>query len=195
MRPSLPTTWPRWPASRAGGLVLSALAYSALTLALAPFFDEEETLNVSFIYLLRTVPLVTDSSGAKRTVKVLRVRTLGQSELNRVVPNGHLAGILLQRAHQVTPQDTLISMAGAEGSYLLETMTNFVCDRVSNGQFPHDVRFRDGRSATPVRETKSAVRGSSVDRAQQPLRRHRRRPTLPHRRGAAQPQREPADGV
>ena len=82
---------------------------------------------------------VIDSSGAKRTVKVLRVRTLGQSELSRVVPNGHLAGILLQRAHEVTPQDTLISMAGAEGSYLLETMTNFVCDRVSNGQFPHDV--------------------------------------------------------
>jgi hypothetical protein len=56
-----------------------------------------------------------DSSGAKCTVKVLRIRTLGQSELNRVVPNGHLAGILLQRAHEVIPQDTLISMAGAEG--------------------------------------------------------------------------------
>ena len=82
---------------------------------------------------------VVDADGVPRTVKALRVRTLGQSELCRVVPNGHLAGILLQRAHEVTPRDTLISMAGAEGSYLLETLTNFVCDRVSNGQFPHDV--------------------------------------------------------
>ena len=40
-----------------------------------------------------------DSSGVTRTVKVLRVRTLGQSELNRVVPNGHLAGILTECAH------------------------------------------------------------------------------------------------
>ena len=82
---------------------------------------------------------VVDMSGVSRTVKSLRIRTLGQSELCRVVPNGHLAGILLQRAHEVTPRDTLISMAGVEGSYLLETLTNFVCDRVSNGQFPHDV--------------------------------------------------------
>ena len=82
---------------------------------------------------------VVDASGVTRTVKALRVRTLGQSELSRVVPNGHLANILLRRAHEVTARDTLISMAGAEGSYLLETLTNFVCDRVSNGQFPHDV--------------------------------------------------------
>lgn len=64
-------------------------------------------------HILDSVEL-TDSSGAKRTVKVLRVRTLGQSELSRVVPNGHLAGILLRRAHEVTARDTLISMAGAK---------------------------------------------------------------------------------
>jgi hypothetical protein len=29
-------------------------------------------------------------------------------------------------------------MEGAEGSYLLETLTNFVCDRVSGGEFDHD---------------------------------------------------------
>ncbi len=82
---------------------------------------------------------VTDAAGAKRKAKVLRIRTLGQSELNRVVPNGHLAAILLKRAHAVTAHSTLISMDGAEGSYLLETLTNFVCDRSSNGQFAHDV--------------------------------------------------------
>ena len=71
--------------------------------------------------------------------QVLRIRTLGQSELSRVVPNGHLASILLRRAHLVTPHDPLISMAGPEGSYLLESLTNFVCDRSSNGPFPHDV--------------------------------------------------------
>src|SRR5208282_6595533 len=55
------------------------------------------------------------------------------------VPNGHLATELLRRAFRVTPLDTLISMAGAEGSYLLETLTNFVCDRVANAPFQHDL--------------------------------------------------------
>ncbi len=55
MHRRLPTSLPRWPASRVGGLVLSALAYTLLTLALAPFFDDEETLNVSLIYLLLTL--------------------------------------------------------------------------------------------------------------------------------------------
>ena len=80
-----------------------------------------------------------DANGTLQTVRVLRIRTLGQSELKRVVPNGHLANILLQRAHKVTPRDTLISMDGPEGSYLLETLTNFVCDRTGNAQFPHDI--------------------------------------------------------
>jgi uncharacterized small protein (DUF1192 family) len=70
---------------------------------------------------------------------VLRIRSVGQAELDRVVPNGHLAAILLHRAFQVTARNTLISMEGAEGSYLLETLTNFVCDRVANGPFEHDL--------------------------------------------------------
>ena len=70
---------------------------------------------------------------------VLRIRSVGQEELPRVVPNGHLAAVLLHRAHRVTARDTLISMEGAEGSYLLETLTNFVCDRVANGAFEHDL--------------------------------------------------------
>ena len=68
---------------------------------------------------------------------VLRIRSVGQAELSRVVPNGHLASELHSRATRVTPRDTLISMEGAEGSYLLETLTNFVCDRVCNGPFEH----------------------------------------------------------
>jgi len=70
--------------------------------------------------------------------KVLRMRTLGQAELARVVPNDHLAAVLLNRAFRVTTHDTLISMTGAEGSYLLETLMNFVCDRVANAPFEHD---------------------------------------------------------
>ena len=69
----------------------------------------------------------------------LRIRSLGQGELNRVVPNGHLASELLRRAFRVTSRDTLISMEGAEGSYLLETLTNFVCDRVAGAPFEHDL--------------------------------------------------------
>jgi hypothetical protein len=74
-----------------------------------------------------------------RAPAALRIRTLGQAELSRVVPNGHLASELRRRAQRVTPRDTLISMEGAEGSYLLETLTNFVCDRVANGPFEHDL--------------------------------------------------------
>jgi hypothetical protein len=70
---------------------------------------------------------------------VLRIRALGQSQLTHVVPNGHLAAILRARADAVTAQETLISMAGAEGSYLLETLTGYVCDRVANGAFEHDL--------------------------------------------------------
>ena len=74
----------------------------------------------------------------RRVPTSLRIRSLGQEELCRVVPNGHLATVLLHRAFQVTSRDTLISMTGAEGSFLLETLTNFVCDRVANDAFGHD---------------------------------------------------------
>lgn len=80
-----------------------------------------------------------DGHGAKRVPRVLRIRSLGQGQLNQVIPNGHLASVLHDRAHAVTPRDTLISMAGAEGSYLLETLTNFVCDHVANEPFEHDL--------------------------------------------------------
>lgn len=70
---------------------------------------------------------------------VLRIRSLGQGILNHVIPNGHLASVLLHRAWAVTPRNTLISMEGAEGSYLLETLTNFVCDRAANAPFAHDL--------------------------------------------------------
>jgi hypothetical protein len=76
---------------------------------------------------------------AGRVPTAVRIRAVGQAELDRVVPNGHLATVLHKRAFEVTPRDTLISMAGPEGSYLLETLTNFVCDRVSNGSFAHDL--------------------------------------------------------
>ncbi|HXY34859.1 MAG TPA: hypothetical protein VEI07_11570 [Planctomycetaceae bacterium] len=78
-------------------------------------------------------------AGGKKVPSVLRVRPLGQSELSRVVPNGHLAAELSRRAYRVTPKDSLISMEGAEGSFLLETLTNFVCDRVANAPFEHDL--------------------------------------------------------
>jgi hypothetical protein len=78
-------------------------------------------------------------SNGEKVPMSLRLRSLGQSQLDRVVPNGHLASVLLRRAFQVTTRDTLISMEGAEGSYLLETLTNFVCDRVANGPFEHDL--------------------------------------------------------
>jgi hypothetical protein len=80
-----------------------------------------------------------DPSRKVRVPVSLRIRALGQSEVCRVVPNGHLAAVFLARAFDVTSQHTLISMEGAEGSYLLETLTGFVCDRVANAPFEHDL--------------------------------------------------------
>jgi hypothetical protein len=80
-----------------------------------------------------------EGAGALKAPGTLRIRALGQAELPRVVPNGHLASELLRRAFRVTPRDTLISMEGKEDSYLLETLTNFVCDRVANAPFEHDL--------------------------------------------------------
>jgi hypothetical protein len=69
----------------------------------------------------------------------MRIRTLGQSELSRVVPNGHLAADFRNRAWKTTAQQTLISMESSEGSFLLETLTGFVGDRVGNHGFQHEL--------------------------------------------------------
>jgi hypothetical protein len=75
----------------------------------------------------------------RKVPSVLRIRTLGQAELSRVVPNGHLAAEFLERAQKATARQTLISMEGAEGSFLLETLTGFVGDRLGNAGFEHDM--------------------------------------------------------
>ena len=102
--------------------------------------DARDTVVISH-HLVEPVELLASQEGGvgKKVASTLRIRSLGQSELNRVVPNGHLAADLLHRAFQTTPKHTLISMDGPEGSYLLETLTNFVCDRVANAPFQHDL--------------------------------------------------------
>jgi hypothetical protein len=94
--------------------------------------DARDTVVINF-HLVRAE---TRPDGTRHPT-ALRIRSLGQDQLRHVVPNGHLAGVLRRRADRVTPRDTLISMAGAEGSFLLETLLNFVCDRVANGPFDH----------------------------------------------------------
>jgi hypothetical protein len=69
----------------------------------------------------------------------LRRRYLGQQTLNEVVANPHLARELQKRVRGVTEHNALISMEGATGSYLLETLCGFVCDRAHNGPFDHEV--------------------------------------------------------
>jgi hypothetical protein len=83
--------------------------------------------------------LVERADGEPSRPAVLRLRSLGQAELERVVPNGHLASVLNHRAFAVTTRDPLISMEGAEGSYLLETLTGYVCDRVANAPFTREL--------------------------------------------------------
>lgn len=100
--------------------------------------DARDTVVIA-VHLVETAE-VTGADGTPRKVAAsLRIRSLGQAELHRVVPNLHLASVLSRRAFAVTARDTLISMEGAQGSYLLETLTNFVCDRTANGGFDHDL--------------------------------------------------------
>ncbi len=102
--------------------------------------DARDTVVISH-HLVEPVELLASQEGSvgKKVASTLRIRSLGQSELDRVIPNGHLAAEFLHRAFQTTPRHTLISMDGPEGSYLLETLTNFVCDRVGNSPFEHDL--------------------------------------------------------
>ncbi|MDB5335405.1 MAG: hypothetical protein JWN70_1024 [Planctomycetaceae bacterium] len=101
--------------------------------------DARDTVVIAQ-HVIESVEVVSaDGSHVIRRPVRVRVRALGQSELERVVPNGHLAHELLKRAQQVSTRHTLISMDGAEGSYLLESLTNFVCDRVANAPFKHDL--------------------------------------------------------
>jgi hypothetical protein len=79
------------------------------------------------------------AAGAALRPASLRIRSVGQGELRQVVPNAYLSAELLRRAARVTPRETLISMQGPEGSFLLETLTHFVGDRLANGEFAHDL--------------------------------------------------------
>jgi hypothetical protein len=99
--------------------------------------DARETVVINH-HLVETLDVPTPT-GTQKVPAVLRIRTLGQGELAHVVPNRQLASDLLERAKQVTPHDTLISMHDAEGSYLLETLTSFVCDRVANAPFEREL--------------------------------------------------------
>ena len=102
--------------------------------------DAHDTVVIEHHIVEHGESLEPGGGGKPRIVpKCLRIRALGQSELSRVVPNGHLAAHLLERAFNVTPRQTLISMEGIEGSYLLETLTGFVGDRVANQAFDHDI--------------------------------------------------------
>jgi hypothetical protein len=100
--------------------------------------DARDTI-VIHQHLVETAAEPTSGGEMRKVAAKLRIRSRGQAEMDRVVPNGHLASELLGRALQVTPRDTLISMEGAEGSYLLETLTDFVSDRVANAPFEHDL--------------------------------------------------------
>jgi len=123
-----------------GGLVTFLLArWRRLRERLSVLTGDARDTVVINLHTLETSEVRADDGPLRRVPTKLRIRSLGQSELSRVVPNGHLAAVLLRRAFKVTARDTLISMEGAEGSYLLETLTNFVCDRVGNAPFEHDL--------------------------------------------------------
>jgi hypothetical protein len=101
--------------------------------------DARDTVVIALHLVERAELPASEGTPARVVPRALRIRSLGQAELRHVVPNLYLATVLLARAHAVTPRQTLISMEGPEGSYLLETLTNFVCDRTANASFDHDL--------------------------------------------------------
>ncbi|MDZ4686271.1 MAG: hypothetical protein SH850_14480 [Planctomycetaceae bacterium] len=131
---------------RGAGVLIGMLLGTTFTAVVALRKRRTERLNILHGDARDTVVIaqhVIESAavagpGTMRRATRLRIRSLGQAPLNRVIPNGHLAADLLKRAHHVSPRNALISMDGAEGSYLLESLTNFVCDRVANAPFDHD---------------------------------------------------------
>lgn len=130
---------------RGVGVLLGALLGTMVTwiIALRRRLRERREVQAgdardSVVINLHLIESAARPDGTRYPVSV-RIRSLGQNQLRRVVPNGHLADVLKDRAERVTPRHTLISMDGAEGSFLLETLTNFVCDRVANEPFDHDL--------------------------------------------------------
>jgi hypothetical protein len=102
--------------------------------------DARDTVVIEHHIVETTQEPDPDHPGQARPVPAaLRIRALGQSALSQVVPNAHLASEFLDRAWNTSAEQTLISMEGAEGSFLLETLTGFVCDRVGSLSFEHDL--------------------------------------------------------
>jgi hypothetical protein len=119
--------------------------------------DARDTV-VIHLNLVKTTEVLDTNTGYPRIVpESLRIRVLGQAEMHRVIPNGHLASIIAHRAKCVTPTNTLISMEGLEGSYLLETLTGFVGDRTANAPFDHDLYVM-----APCCEPKELVRHQPI---------------------------------
>ncbi len=130
--------------ARGISIVLGMIAGGMITFAFAQWKRQQERRSVERGDARDTVVItqhIVETTGGpgQRVPQALRIRAIGQSEVCRVVPNGHLEAVLRKRSFHVTPRDTLISMEGAEGSYLLETLTNFVCDRIANSPFEHDL--------------------------------------------------------
>jgi hypothetical protein len=136
---------------RGAGTVAGLILGGAVTWALARWHrrrewqkilqgDARDTVVIhQHVIETEEFPDPADASRKRRMPTVLRIRSLGQGNLKFVVPNLHLGDVLLHRARQVTSRQTLISMEGGEGSYLLETLTGYVCDRVCNAPFEHDL--------------------------------------------------------
>ena len=100
--------------------------------------DARDTVVINH-HVIETAEVPGPDGTPVRVPTVCRIRTFGQAELRHVIPNGHLAAEFSRRAAQATAHDPLLSMEGAEGSYLLETLTGFVCDRAAGGSFHRDL--------------------------------------------------------
>src|SRR5262245_54264727 len=103
---------------RGMGVLLGMLLGSVMTALIAVWKRRQERRNIlhgdardtvviaQHLVDAETTPNPSGTGTARRATR-LRIRSLGQSQLDRVVPNGHLAAELMRRAFAVTPRHTL----------------------------------------------------------------------------------------
>ena len=69
----------------------------------------------------------------------LRIRTCGRDPVEQIFPNPAAREEFHTRSMQTTSTQPLVNKEGKMGSYLLQELAIWVCDKVGEEPFPHDV--------------------------------------------------------
>ncbi len=69
----------------------------------------------------------------------LRIRTCGRDPLEQIFPNPAAREAFHERLAATSSVDPLVNKEGRMGSYLLQELAIWVCGKVGEGEFPHDI--------------------------------------------------------